>query len=148
MSLITAGIDVSAKHLDVVINKAGKAGVAKGFENNPVGHRALIKLFQQRQVQRVCLEATGTYHLDLALALYDSGHFEVMVLNPKVAHHYAKVLLTRSKSDALDAAVLAHYAQQMPFQPWQRPNQAYWHLRACARRLVTLRKQLTQAKNH
>ena len=62
MRLISAGIDVSAKHLDVVINKAGRASSAKPFENYAIGHRALIKLFQQRKVQRICLEATGVYH--------------------------------------------------------------------------------------
>ena len=147
MSLIVAGMDVSAQHLDIVISKAEKKSTAKRFGNTPAGHQALIKLIRQRKVQRVCLEATGIYHLDLALALHDSGHVGVMVLNPKAAHNYAKVLLTRHKDDPTDAGVLAHYAQHMPFQSWQRPSQAALHLRACARRLATLSKQLTQAKN-
>ena len=143
MSKITAGIDVSAKQLDVVVQKANKTGAVKRFDNDAIGHHALIKWFQQRKVQRVCLEATGVYHVDLAVALYDCGCFELAVLNPKVAHNYAKVLAKRSKNDAVDATVLAHDAQQMPFQAWQRPSNAHLAIRACARRLATLSKQRT-----
>jgi transposase len=41
-----------------------------------------------------------------------------MVLNPKVAHNFAKVLMKRSKTDAVDADILATYGERMPFVAW------------------------------
>ena len=55
--------------------------------------------------------------------------------------------MTRTKTDAVDAAVLAEYAQRMRFIPWQRPSDTLLAIRACARRLATLAKQRGQAKN-
>ena len=66
--------------------------------------------------------ATGVYHLDLAVALHNAQGIEVMVVNPKAAKHFADAAMIRTKTDALDAAVLAEYAQRMRFIPWQRPN--------------------------
>lgn len=48
----------------------------------------------------MCLEASGVYHLDLALALADAG-VRLMVLNPKAAHNLATVLLRNSNTDAV-----------------------------------------------
>jgi transposase len=38
-----------------------------------------------------------------------------MVVNPKSAHNFAKVLMKRSKTDVVDAAILASYGERMPF---------------------------------
>ncbi len=54
---------------------------------------------------------------------------------------------TRTKTDAVDAAVLAEFAQRMPFQPWQRPDNLALTIRACARRIAALNKLRTQTKN-
>ena len=55
---------------------------------------------------------------------------------------------TRTKTDAVDAAVLAPFAQRMPFTPWQRPDDlAALAIRACARHLAALNKLHTQTKN-
>jgi hypothetical protein len=48
----------------------------------------------------MCLEASGAYHLDLALALADAG-VRLMTLNPKAVHNFATVLLRNSKTDAV-----------------------------------------------
>jgi len=97
-------------------------------------------------VSRVGLEATGQYHLDLALALDDAG-FALMVINPKAAKHFAEAIQTRTKTDAVDAAVLAEFAPRMPFQSWQRPDVLVLTIRACARRIAALNKLRTQTKN-
>lgn len=130
-----------------MIRKQGKAGKARIFPNDPVGHQAVYKVLIKAKVERVCLEATGVYHIDLAVVLHDAKSFGVMVVNPKAAKRYAEAIMTRTKTDAVDAAILAEYAERMPFIPWQRPNNALLAVRACARRLVALTKQRTQAKN-
>lgn len=141
-----AGIDVAHKTLAVVIRKAGKLGKVREFANDPVGHRAVIKALKTAGVQRVCLEATGTYHLDLAVALDDVA-VALMVVNPKTAKRFAEAMAKRTKNDAVDAAVLAEFAERMAFEPWQRPGEQALSIRACARRLAALRKARAEAKN-
>jgi transposase len=141
-----AGIDVAYKTLAVVIRTDEKNAKVEDFANTPSGHQALLTRLTQAGVARVCLEATGAYHLDLALAL-DAGGLALMVVNPKAAKRFAEALMTRTKSDAVDAAMLAEFAQRMPFEAWQRPDRAALELRAYARRLNALTEARTQAKN-
>lgn len=145
--MITTGIDVSAASLSVVVNRKGKADPVMAFDNDIEGHQRLIKALRKRKVQRIVLEATGIYHLDLSIALHDSGHFELMVLNPRAAKHYAELRMARNKTDPRDAKLLAEFAQTMPFEAWRRPASAYLAIRACARRLNALSQQRTRTKN-
>ncbi|WP_293726003.1 IS110 family transposase [Thiolapillus sp.] len=93
----SAGIDVSAKQLETVINRNGTSiSTPITFENDAKGHQAILKVLQKRKVQRVCVEATGVYHLDLCVLLDGTG-IELMVLNPKAAKQYADVMMKRSK---------------------------------------------------
>lgn len=92
-------------------------------------------------------EATGVYHFDLVVALHKAANIEVMVVNPKASKHFADVLMKRSKTDTVDAGVLASYCQRMDFKAWQCPAQNKLDLRICSRRLVELKKQRTRAKN-
>lgn len=144
--MMTAGIDVSYKTITLVISRGDRSRKPREFGNTPQGHAAVIKALRKAQVTRVCLEATGMYHLDLAVALDDAG-LEVMVVNPKAAKDFAGALKTRAKTDAVDAKLLAEFAQRMPFEPWVRPNNLALAIRACTRRIVALGKQRTQTKN-
>jgi transposase len=142
------GIDVGCNELVLVIMVNGKPRPATSFDNTPSGHHAIIHSFQKlKGPVMVCLEATGVYHFDLAVALSRAKGIEVMVINPKAAHNFAKALMTRSKTDAVDANVLAIYAERMPFNAWLRPADEFIILRAISRRITVLNKQKTQAKN-
>jgi transposase len=144
---MVAGIDVGSKDLHVVVRKGNRAMKVEIFKNTHEGFGKLVDYLRQHKVRRVVLEATGIYHLDLALALDVEPTIEVMVLNPKAAKRYAQARMTRSKTDAIDAAMLAEYAQHMPFDPWQPPGPTLLALRACARRLAALTRQRTRSKN-
>jgi len=144
----TIGIDVGCKELVIVIMVNGKARKAKSFDNTPLGHQEIIhSLTKLKGEIKVCIEATGVYHFDLAVALSRVDGIEVMVINPKSAHNFAKALMTRSKTDAIDAEILAVYAERMPFEAWERPDDECISLRATARRIAALNKQKTQTKN-
>jgi transposase len=143
-----AGIDVGSKELVIVITINGKAHKAKTFENTALGHKAIITMLSKlRGKTRVCLEATGIYHFDLAVALSYAEGIEIMIINPKAAHNFAKVLMKRSKTDAVDAEILADYCQRMPFEAWQKPADENITLKAIARRIAALNKQKAQTKN-
>jgi transposase len=54
--------------------------------------------------------------------------YQVSVVNPKRAHHVAKVLLKRSKTDAIDAQTLARLGALLQPTPWTPPPAIYTEL--------------------
>ena len=141
------GIDVSAKTLQVAIG--GPDGVRDlEIPNDAAGHQKLCKLLTKKDVSvRVCLEATGNYSLDVAIALTATKGVEAMIVNPRSARHFADAQLRRAKTDRVDARALMDYAQRMPFVVWQRPSQERMHLRLFARRIAALVETATAEKN-
>jgi transposase len=95
---------------------------------------------------RVCVEATGVYHLQLALVLR-RAKIEVMVVNPRVAKRFSEALSNRSKTDKVDARVLLQYVRKMDFTPWEAPSAAVLELRELTRRLAELTQAATDEKN-
>lgn len=141
------GIDVSKKTLDVAIIINGKSSNGMQFENTTAGYKALVKYLSKRSVSHVCLEATGHYHLDIALMLDKQDDIQLMVINPKVAYNFAKVLLQKAKTDKADALVLAQFVLRMDFIQWQAPDESLFAIRSCSRRLSQLTKMQTNLKN-
>ncbi len=142
------GIDVSAKSLTVEVSWGNEAPQRLEFANSTAGHQALIKrLTKGRRSARICLEATGIYSLDLAVALQRAKGIEVMVVNPRAAKCFAEALGERSKTDPIDAGVLRQFAARMPFKRWQPPSDERLQLRAITRRINTLVRVRTQEKN-
>ena len=147
-AFLCCGIDVSAVQL-VVALEGGEDGrwLQRSFPNRASGHQALIQWLNKSGTQvRVCLEATGLYGLDLALALHAVAGIEVAVLNPKMVNRFASTLC-RSKTDPADAQVLAEYARRMPFQAWHPPQAAALELRAITRHIAALTQQHTRQSN-
>ena len=138
------GIDVSARELTVSV--AGKT--TQSFENNAKGHRAISRLVRDcaKDEIQVCVEATGSYSLDLCFHLQGCG-FRVMVANPRAVANFAKAMMSRSKTDPMDAEVLREFAERMPFVEWLPPSQGALELRAASRRLDSLSNMLTREKN-
>jgi transposase len=75
----------------------------------------------------VVMEATGSYWITLATQLVHAG-FQVSVINPAQAHHFAKALLKRAKTDAIDAQTLAQLALLLQPTPWTPPPRIYYEL--------------------
>jgi len=142
-SVVFAGIDVGAEELVLVLRKDGISGKAQTFANAPAGHQQLVKALKGA---RVCMEATGVYYVDLAVSLHDAG-IALSVINPRAAHNFAKALMRNSKTDAVDADVLAQFAERMDFVPWTRPSSEALALRAFARRIEALTRDRAAAKN-
>lgn len=140
------GIDVSAKSLTVQVGEGARGCLE--FSNSVSGHRALIgRLTKRGRKVRVCLEATGNYSLDVALALHGARGVEVMVVNPRAAKRFSEALIQRSKTDKVDASLLREFALRMPFTPWQPPSSARLELRSMCRRIGALKCTVVQEKN-
>ena len=145
--VLFAGIDVGAEELILMIRKNGKPFNPQKFTNTPADRARLVKKLVKLPSLIVCLEATGVYHFDLAIALHDAGVL-LMVINPKASHNFAKVLMKNSKTDVVDANTLAEYAARMDFVAWTRPSNEKLALRSFARRINALTGQKAAAKNH
>lgn len=141
-----AGIDVGSQELVMVLRTNAKSQPAQAFPNTPAGHKKLLKTLTKTPLGAVCLEATGVYSVDISIALHDA-HMPLMVLNPMVAHNFAKVLNNHSKTDNVDADTLARYVEHMPFEPWIRPGKAEMALRAFSRRIHAMKEQNAMNKN-
>ena len=92
----------------------------------------------------VVMEATGPYWVALATSLVGAG-FRVSVVNAAQAHHFAKALLQRAKTDAVDAQTLAQLAARLQPAPWTPPPAIHEELRQrLAQRdgLLALRQQV------
>lgn len=141
-----AGIDVSAKKLDVAHLAGQQRLVFAQFEQTPAGHDKLVAFLKKQQVEAVVMEATGIYYLDAAMALSRAG-VPVSVINPRSAHHFAEAMLQRSKTDRIDARLLAEYARRMDLTPWQPPREDWLVLRDISRRINQLTGMGTAEKN-
>lgn len=141
------GLDVSNQVLDVSEDRNGQR-LRCQFPNHPRGHQQLIRsLLKQTAQVRVCLEATGIYHLDLALTLAQHPQIDVMLLNPYAARRFNQAQLTRAKTDAIDADGLLRYLQRMPFVAWSPPRPEVLQLQALMHRLGQLTDERTRERN-
>ena len=142
------GIDVSARELVVALSD-GERVQMETVSNQAEGHRQLeARLRQLRAPVKICREASGTYSLDVALALARAGgHLPVSLVNPRWARRFAESRGQRSKTDPVDARALAQYAARMPLLPWQPPSAAALRLRSISRTISALVRMGTQHKN-
>lgn len=140
-SSLVCGIDVSKRWFDA----ATSDGRTRRFDNDDAGHRSLIAWL--RKPARVVIEATGTYGLDLALALHAHEKTDVMVVNPRLIKGFAQAVAQRSKTDKADAQTILAFAERMPFEPWSPPGAAVLELRAIARRIADLTVERAREKN-
>ncbi|MBK6280297.1 MAG: transposase [Gammaproteobacteria bacterium] len=138
--------DVGARTHEFVHETAGK--LEQGQLQNDISavRSFLARLLKDGRRLRVIMEATGIYFLDLALVAHELGA-EVVVINPKAGHHFAKGLGLRSKTDAIDARMLLEFLRRMPLTRWEPPARECLQLRQIGRYLVQLTDESTAAKN-
>jgi len=130
------GIDVSKDRLDVHALPSGEAfAVArdgKGLEN-------LVERLSALDVSLIVLEATGGFETVVVAALAGAG-LPLAVVNPRQIRSFAKALGKLAKTDALDAEVIALFADKI--RPQVRPV-ASAHAKALGE-LVARRRQVVE----
>lgn len=107
MDMITVGIDVSKDRLDVAVCPSGEAFAV---ERNAAGLERLAARLSKIAPHIVALEATGGFETVAAAALAAAG-LPVVVVNPAQIRSFAKALGQRAKTDPIDAAVIARFAE-------------------------------------
>jgi len=144
-----AGVDVSAKTLVVKLQKNGVVQEKTAtFDNTPKGYKSLLTYVTKRGVNaRVCMEATGIYHVGVAVYLSNSPTVEIMVANPKAIKHFGVASMKRAKTDPLDAHLILDYLSRMEFQLWTPPSQQHLELQSMTRRMQQLKGEMVREKN-
>lgn len=132
------GIDVGKCWLDVVVLPGGQH---QRLANASAGWQRLVDWVGAEPAPLVVLEASGGYEVGVATALAAAG-LAVAVGNPMRLRRFAQSQGQQAKTDRVDAAMLAHYAERMRPAPTPQPDQT---ARTCAG-LVTRRRQLTQMR--
>lgn len=145
------GIDVAKAKLDcalLVEDGPKRKYSSKTVPNTPEGHAALAAWLAKKGAAAapVCLEATGVYWEDAALALAEAGH-AVAVVNPALVEAHARSLGLRTKTDAVDARAIADFCREKRPPAWVPPPASHRALRALVLRHQALVGIQTQEKN-
>jgi len=142
------GVDVDSEELVCAMQRAEQRQPLATFANTAAGHKKFVRWATKGgHPARVCLEATGIYSLEFALALHQAKNVEVMVVNPRAIKDFGRACMQRAKTDAVDAGGILDYLDRMPFVAWQPPAPEVLELQAINRRIVQLNTELTREKN-
>jgi len=101
------GIDVAKAEPEVVVRPSGARWTVT---NNPAGLAQLQERLQASAPSLIVLEATGGYEVAVVAALATAA-LPVVVLNARQVRDFARATGRLAKTDAIDAGVLAHFAE-------------------------------------
>lgn len=142
------GIDIAKLKFDVCLIKPLGRAKHKVFPNTRHGFEQLVAWLGSHQISdlHACLEATGTYGEPLALFLFEAG-FVVSVVNPAAVRAFANAGLSRTKTDKVDAELIARFCLAQQPKAWQPPAPELRELQALVRRLESLVEMRSMEEN-
>lgn len=137
------GIDVSKATLDVAALPDGQSWTVT---NDDLGLAELAPHLVALAPALIVLEATGGFELLAAITLAKVG-LPIAVVNPRQVRDFAKAMGQLAKTDALDAGMLAAFAQRVRPEPRPLPDEATQLLDGLLTRRRQLVEMLTAEKN-
>ncbi len=136
MEHVFVGIDVSKDRLDVHVRPNG---AAFAVTRDGRGLEELIERLRALTPTLIAVEATGGYETIVAAAIAGAS-LPLAVINPAQVRHFAQALGKRAKTDPIDAAVIARFAEAARPEPRSIPDEAARLLGE----LVARRRQITE----
>ena len=136
MEHVFVGIDVSKDQLDVHVRPTGSAFAVT---RDGRGLEELIERLRTLTPTLIAVEATGGYETIVAAAIAGAS-LPLAVVNPAQVRYFAQALGKRAKTDPIDAAVIARFAEAVKPEPRSVPDEAVCLLAE----LVGRRRQLTE----
>jgi transposase len=137
------GIDVAKRRLDVAERPSGARWMVK---NDDVGRAALVeRLRSGGAISLIVLEASGGYETAVVAALSSAG-VPVVVVNPRQVRDFARAVGRLAKTDAIDAVVLALFAERVRPEVRPIPDAMTQALQSWVARRRQLREMLTAEK--
>jgi transposase len=140
--LIFVGIDVSQAHLDIAV----RPGASFSIAHHESAIATLVEQLRPLSPTLILLEATGGMEIPLTSALATAG-LPVVVVTPRQVRDFATASGRLAKTDALDAQMLAQFAEVMRPQPRPLPDAEARALTALVARRRQLVEMLTAEKN-
>lgn len=137
------GIDVAKAWLDVAW---GPTGSRQRVPNTPDGWAELVAVLRSAPPTLIVLEATGSRHVGLTVAL-DAAGLTPAVVNPLAVRRFAQSLGQHAKTDRTDARLLARYGERVRPVPRPVPTATARTLGALVTRRHELTKLLVMEKN-
>jgi len=128
------GIDVSKDHVDVHVRPDVTVFACT---TDPGGLADLVNRLAPLQPHLVAMEASGGYEAVVAAALAEAG-LPVAIVNPRQVRKFAGAIGRLAKTDAIDAGVIAHFADAIRPAPKPMPDALMLRLRE----LLARRRQL------
>ena len=120
------------------------------FPNTAAGFRQfqvwLDKYVDRNVALTMAMEATGVYHEALAYFLHENG-YRVAIELPTKIKAFAKSLNQQSKTDSVDAEVIAQLAIERELRAWTPPTKSMRQLKSLTRQLQAITEARTVAKN-
>ena len=137
------GIDVS-KDSFVAAYPTKSGYTTKTFPNTTSGVRKFINSLPEEC--HCVMEATGNYSM-LLLYLLQESNKPVSMENPQKIKHFARAMLSTTKTDDIDAKLIALYGEKMNPDPYKIPSESIILLKQKRTVLRQLKKQLTAMIN-
>jgi transposase len=120
MEQVFVGIDVSKDRLDVHVRPSGEAFVVT---RDGTGLEELVERLQALTPTLIAVEATGGFETIVAAAIAGAS-LPLAVVNPAQVRHFAQAVGKRAKTDPIDAAVIARFAEAVKPEPRPVPDEA------------------------
>lgn len=152
--VLVVGVDISKDDFHVcikekIIDSNVKIKGTRSFSNNSKGFIELMEWVSKRTLPNssvlYIMEATGTYFENLAYYLHKKGCLVSVVLANKIMH-YAKSLNLKTKTDKVDAAMIAGIGIERDFPKWKPMSKDFKELRDLCREMLSLKKERSRAK--
>lgn len=145
--MIYIGIDISKyKHDCFICKDTGEVIVENlSFDNNKKGFQQFLNLLKPYDNSNVHigLEATGHYGLNLKLFL-EKNNYSFMEFNPLLVKEFYKSLsLRKTKTDKVDATVIAQKLMSVPY----KPNSCLFYHKYSIKSLSRLRETLVKQRS-
>lgn len=146
--LLQLGLDVAKSKLDCALRLPNGKHRAKVVENKLAGFEQLEKWLASHTAEKphVCMEATGIYWEAVAEFFANRG-YRVSVVNPAQIKAYGQTQLVRTKTDQVDAKLIADFCFRNEPELWQAPPLSEQELRAMVLRLEALMAMRSQEVN-
>lgn len=141
--MIYIGIDVS-KDSFVAAYPAQSGYTTKTFKNTSNGVHEFITSLPADS--HCVMEATGNYSMLLLYLLQTAGK-PVSMENPQKIKHFSRAMLSVTKTDEIDAKMIALYGEKMNPKPYKIPAESILFLKQKRTVLRQLKKQLTATRN-
>jgi transposase len=139
---VFVGIDVAKTSLDI----AARPGERWQLANEEAAYPLLLARLRSLAPTLVVLEATGGFEHAVVAALAAAG-LPVVVANPRQVRDFARATGQLAKTDAIDAQLLALFAERVRPTPRPLPDAAAQALDAVLTRRRQLLEMLTAERN-